>query len=348
VNRLFEALSNLEMEQSSPPASRPGASSLPVIPTSAAVANVVAPATDRETKTDPTPLKVARLLATVPETIPQDVTAREPFPAESIAKAIPLNRPRPTATAIVHDRSVRVKISPKLGLVTLTEPKCWAAEKFRALVTQLCDMRKQGALKSFQITSSTVNEGKTLVATNVAVTLAKYSGSRILLFEGDLHRPALAALLGLEKLRGLGDWWSGPDLELGTYIHQLRDLPFWFLPAGQFCGRPSDILSSARFVNAFTQLAEQFEWVVVDSTPMLPIVDVNLWSKLVDGTLLVVREGQTPIHMLKKGLQALIRPKLIGVVMNDVSGSDQEHYNKHYSAARKPPLGRYDLLRSFE
>ena len=66
-------------------------------------------------------------------------------------------------------------------------------------------------LKSFQVTSSVIDEGKTLVAGNVAVTLAKYSGSKTLLVEGDLHRPSLASLFGLSELRGLNHWWSGGD-----------------------------------------------------------------------------------------------------------------------------------------
>jgi Mrp family chromosome partitioning ATPase len=63
---------------------------------------------------------------------------------------------------------------------------------------------------------------------------------------------------------------------------------------------------------------------------MLPVVDVNLWSKLVDGTLLVVREGQTPVKALKSGLQALDRPNLIGVVINEASRSDQGDYYESY------------------
>jgi Mrp family chromosome partitioning ATPase len=94
-------------------------------------------------------------------------------------------------------------------------------------------------------------------------------------------------------------------------------MPLRFLTAGKPCVHPSDILRSAQSVKAFAELASQFEWIVVDSTPMLPIGDVNLWSRLVDGTLLVVREGLAPVKALKKGLQALDHPKLIGLVLNE-------------------------------
>ena len=341
MNRLFEALSNLEMESSTPPADRQPAGSLLVIPTDVTAAKAVVPDTDREVKVESSPLKVARLTATIPETMPQDVTVKEPVPPKVVEETKTLTEPRPKTPAAVEERSALIKVSPESRLVALTDPNCLGAEKFRALVTRLDDMRKQGALKSFQVTSSIMNEGKTLVAGNVAVTLAKYSGTKTLLIEGDMHKPALAALLGLEELRGVGDWWSGQGPELGKYVHRLNNMPLWFLPAGQFRDRPSDIISSVRFAKAFAHLAKQFEWIVVDSTPMQPIVDVNLWSKLVDGTLLVVREGITPVHALKKGLQALIRPRLIGVVMNDAAESDQKRYSGQYSAVRKPAAGRF-------
>jgi Mrp family chromosome partitioning ATPase len=148
--------------------------------------------------------------------------------------------------------------------------------------------------------------------------------------EGDLHRPALANLFGLSELRGLNEWWSSGDQQLGKFVYRLNGMPLWFLPAGKPCDQPSDLLRSPRFVKAFAQLVSQFEWIVVDSTPMLPIVDVNLWSRVVDGTLLVVREGVTPIKALQRGLQALNQPKLIGVVVNEATEFDQVGYAGQY------------------
>jgi capsular exopolysaccharide synthesis family protein len=235
-----------------------------------------------------------------------------------------------------EERSIPVRALPESRLVALTAPNTLGAEKFRALVTRLDSLHKQHELKSFQVTSSVVNEGKSLVAGNVAVTLAKYSGSKTLLVEGDLHRPTLSALLGLTELQGISHWWSDKNLELAPFVHKLEGMPLWFLPAGKPCARPSDLLRSERFAKVFAQLASQFEWIVVDSTPMLPVVDVNLWSRLVDGTLLVVREGVAPIKALTKGLQALDHPRLIGVVMNEVLGSDHTDYEGQYYGSSNP------------
>lgn len=240
------------------------------------------------------------------------------------------NEAPPQPAEPVDTPAVLVSPVPESHLVALTDPNSLGAEKFRALVTRLDHLRNQRELRSFQVTSSVIDEGKTLVAGNIAVTLAKYSGCKTLLVEGDLHRPSLAKLLGQGELAGLNHWWSNRDQELGRFVQRLNGMPLWFLPAGRPFDQPSEMLRSERFQKAFRQLVSQFEWIVVDSTPMLPIVDVNLWSRLVDGTLLVVREGLAPVKALKRGLQALDHPKLIGVVINEATEFDHVNYEGKY------------------
>ena len=220
-------------------------------------------------------------------------------------------------------------------LVAQVDPKSLAAEKFRALATRLENLRNERDLKSLQVTSSVIGEGKTFVTGNLALTLARHSGVRVLVVEGDLHRPALASLLGLPGLRGLSHWWSGREENLARYIHKLNDLPLWFLSAGEACDQPSQILQSPRFAEAFARLGGSFDWIVVDSTPVLPTADVNLWARLVDGMLLVVRAGVAPVEALKKGLASLDNPKLVGIVLNEVSDSAQSKYGSQYYSAPK-------------
>jgi capsular exopolysaccharide synthesis family protein len=271
---------------------------------------------------------------------PQDLhlSNAAPFEIRKTAK-VPRNvshKPVENEEVIATDKArlVTVEASSVLRLVAWSDPNSLGAENFRALVTRLDHLRKQTNLKSLQVTSSVVNEGKTLVAANLAVTLAKYSGARTLLIEGDLHRPTLASLFGLGEVRGFSHWWSEWDKELAHFPYQFDDMPLWFLAAGKAHDQPSEILRSARLAAAFEQLAGTFDWIVVDSTPMLPVIDANLWSRLVDGTLLVVREGVAPIKALKKGLQSLDHPKLIGMVLNGASQLDQDGYDGHYCGLR--------------
>jgi capsular exopolysaccharide synthesis family protein len=234
-----------------------------------------------------------------------------------------------------NGRSVMVQPPVISRLVAWTTPNSLGAEKFRALAVRLDDVRRQCRLNSLQVTSSVINEGKSFVAGNLAVTLAKYSGSKTLLIEGDLHRPTLASTFGLEGLPGLSDWWLGRNQDLSRFLVRIAGTALWFLPAGKACDRPSEILRSAELAQAFAQLASQFDWIVVDSTPMLPVIDANLWSRLVDGTLVVVREGVAPLKALKNGLQSLDNPKLIGVVVNEASEFDQVDYAGQYYGTRK-------------
>jgi capsular exopolysaccharide synthesis family protein len=234
-----------------------------------------------------------------------------------------------------RSRSVMVQPPTTSRLVAWTDPNSLGAEKFRALSVRLDAIRRHEELKSVQVTSSVINEGKSFVAANLAVTLAKYSGFKTLLIEGDLHRPTLASMFGLKDLQGLSDWWSGRNKDLARYLLRFTGTGLWFLPAGKACDRPSEILRSAQLAESFSQLSGQFDWIVIDSTPMLPVIDANLWSRLVDGTLLVVREGIAPLKALKKGLQSLDHPKLIGVVVNEASDFDQIDYEGQYYGARK-------------
>ena len=248
-----------------------------------------------------------------------------------------LNNIVATPVEMTYGPTVKIKTGKASRLVALTDPKSLGAEKFRALAARLENLREKGELRSLQITSAVINEGKSLVAANLAVTLVKHFGYKVLLVEGDLHRPSLTPLLGLTDLEGINQWWHTreEDAEIAPYIYKLDDMPLWFLSAGSSCDQPSQILQSARFAETFVQLVGGFDWVVVDSTPMTPIVDANLWSRLVDGTLLVVREGIAPIKALKMGVRGLDNPKWLGIVLNEASEFDRVNYSDQYYGVKK-------------
>jgi capsular exopolysaccharide synthesis family protein len=289
-------------------------------------------ATIRQSQQDTVPVDMVPAELVLPEPTATAEVLGDAIPEEGILRGtVEIKR----AADSDKTRSVMVQPPPTSRLVAWNEPNSLGAEKFRALAVRLDDMRRQHELKSVQVTSSVINEGKSFVAANLAVTLAKYSGSRTLLIEGDLHRPTLASMFGLKDLQGLSDWWTSRNQELARYMLRFTGTGLWLLPAGKACERPSEILRSGQLAEAFAKLEGQFDWVVVDSTPMLPVIDANLWSKLVDGTLLVVREGIAPLKAMKKGLQSLDHPKLIGVVVNEASDFDQIDYEGQYYGARK-------------
>ncbi len=230
-------------------------------------------------------------------------------------------------------QTVQLRLAADSHLVALTEPQGLPAEKFRVLVTRLRNLRLQREIKSIQVTSSVVDEGKTVIAANLAVALARHSQDRVLLVEGDLHNPSLHALLGLSHLKGLCHWWKEPKASFADFVYHVADLPLWYLPAGERSEEPAEILQSTRFADNLAQLSGLFDWIVVDSTPLQPMADANIWNHLVDGSLLVVRENITPVKALKKGLAGLDSPKIIGVVLNGATEFDRvNYYDKRYGA----------------
>jgi protein-tyrosine kinase len=239
---------------------------------------------------------------------------------------------RPAALDLRGARPARVEASLASRLVAITEPRSLGAEKFRSLAARLTNLRRERELKSLQVTSSIVGEGKSLVSANLALTFAMESSSKVLLVEGDMHRPSLSTRLGLSQLTGISQWWGADQQPITQFLYKLNNWPLWFLAAGGASDQPSQILQSGRFAEAFLKLSGAFDWVIVDSTPMLPTVDSNLWSRLVDGTLLVVRENVAFVNALKKGLQSLDNPKLVGIVLNEASEFNRANYEDQYYA----------------
>ena len=188
-----------------------------------------------------------------------------------------------------------VSIHDDSRLVSLGKEGSLGAEKFRFLAVRLRQLRQSRPLKKVLITSTIPEEGKSTVAANLACTLARRKPQRTLLLEGDLRRPNIAAQFGLARLPGLCEWLSGETPTINIY--RLGDLGVWLLPAGSAPENPLELMQSGRLSPLMEQLEAWFDWIVIDSPPVLPLADTSLWSRLADGILLVTRKGITEKHM---------------------------------------------------
>ena len=231
-------------------------------------------------------------------------------------------------------RSLLPAVREESRVVALTESNSLGAEKFRLLRTRLRNLREHRQLQRLVVTSAVPNEGKTLVAMNLAVSLAKHTDERILLLEGDLRKPMLGQHLGIKALPGVGEWWASADEPVSKFIYRFDDLQLWILPAGSAPEDPVNILQSSRLLELYKHLSTCFDWIIIDAPPLLPMADVSFWSRHADGLLLVVREGATPKTVLQKGLETLDSPKVIGVVLNDAHAVDSSYYH-HYQYGKK-------------
>jgi capsular exopolysaccharide synthesis family protein len=225
--------------------------------------------------------------------------------------------------------SLAVSVTPSSRLVSFTKPESLAAEKFRFLGVRLRQMRQSRTLKKVLVTSTIPEEGKSLVSANLAGVLARRK-ERVLLVEGDMRRPTLADQLGLGRSAGLVEWLQS-SVENPGNIYHLEGPGFWIMPAGDPPANPLELMQSGRLASLMGQLSNLFDWIIVDSPPLLPLADSTVWARLTDGALLVVREGKTEKRPLERGLEIIKKSDLLGVVLNGCSNTDHDSYYQRYS-----------------
>jgi capsular exopolysaccharide synthesis family protein len=266
-------------------------------------------------------------------------------PMSSLAENVPL---APELTEVMEDetnevapndigqfQSLAIRPGPNSRLVCLTNEASLGAEKFRFLGVRLRRLRQARALRQLLITSTIPEEGKSMVSANLAITLAQRKEQKVLLLEGDFRRPSLSARFGLPTLPGLSEWLQS-DLRPITNIYRLEGAGFWFLPGGTPMDSNVDLMHPERLSELMNQLTRWFDWIVIDSPPLVPLADTSIWMRSADGVLLVVREGTTQKRHLQRGLQTLERSKLLGVVLN--SSANTVHDNYYYQQYRPLPV----------
>ena len=210
-------------------------------------------------------------------------------------------------------------------LVSLDAEPSLAAEKFRFLAVRLMYIQQKSALKKVLVTSTLAEEGKSFTSANLAITLSRKQRQKVLLIEGDLRRPGIAHEFGLQHLPGLSESLAaGSDVR--TNLVYLQEPKLWFIPAGVARENPLELLQSPRLSEQMNQLNNWFDWVIIDSPPLLPLADSTVWSRHSDGVLLITREGRTQKEALTRGIEVLGKTNLIGVVFNSCSDVDQSNY----------------------
>ena len=224
-----------------------------------------------------------------------------------------------------------VSIRDESRLVSLAEEGSLGAEKFRFLAVRLRQLRQTRPLKKILITSTIPQEGKSTVAANLACTLARRRQQKTLLLEGDLRRPNITNQFGIGRIPGLCEWLNGQSESINIY--KLQGLGLWILPAGAAPQNPLELMQSGKLSVLMEQLEAWFDWIVIDSPPVLPLADTSLWSRLADGVLLVTRKGTTEKQQLQRGLEAIEKSKLLGALLNGSENVVHSDYYQRYTAS---------------
>jgi capsular exopolysaccharide synthesis family protein len=285
---------------------------------------------------------------TARRTAPADDTAAREMPRMPQAPAAVVDRPSgPLAVATpdddVDDRRAdhaeigSVEYSPVSAvsqisveatlhpvLVAALQPLSPAAEQYRSLRARIAQSENGHALRVIQITSPGKNDGKTVTALNLALTMAQEFQRRVLVLDADLRNPRVHELLGLDPGPGLVDVLTG-DRTLEDALVEIPEYHLTVLRAGRAYDRPAEMLGSGPMRRLVDTLRTEFDRIVVDSAPAI-VSDPGAVAPLADGLVLVVRASATTRPAIARAIGTLGSSTLLGLVLNESGAPLQGQY----------------------
>jgi capsular exopolysaccharide synthesis family protein len=220
-------------------------------------------------------------------------------------------------------------------------------EQFRSLRSQIYELSSQAPLKTILISSGMPAEGKTFVAANLAMSLARNSDNNILLIDADLRGPSIHAILGAPNTPGLAEYLAG-EAEVGQILQRNRNSRaagadpastisnLTFIPAGEGGDNASELAANHRFEDLIATLSPHFDWILIDTPPVLVFADAIDLARAADAVLLVARGASTPFDVAQRAQAAFNNSRILGFVLNAVKNAPRNRsYYYHYYGKQK-------------
>lgn len=217
--------------------------------------------------------------------------------------------------------------APTLDTLPALEQRGSGLEQFRRLRSRMFELRDLNRIKSVLIASGLSDEGKSFVASNLAIALARHKASRVLLIDGDMRRGSVHSILGCQQTPGLSEFLSG-SAGISDVLQQPAPSPnplaaglasLTVIASGTLGDKAAELSGQPRFRELLDAAAPLFDWIIVDSSPVNIVTDgVNL-ARACDAVLLVARGGVTRIDTVQHAVRELKATKIVGVVLNAVN-----------------------------
>lgn len=222
-------------------------------------------------------------------------------------------------------------------LVTLSEPRSFEAEQYQRLRQQIERLSATRQLRVIAVTSAVVGDGKTFTALNLAGALARKKDRRVLVIDADLRRPSVMPRLGLDApAEGLATALQSSNGSLAQYVRPVDGTSMNVLPGEVVNGGTYELLTSGKFADLIKEARSTYDYVIIDTPPVLPLPDSGLMRDLVDGYLLVVSARSTPRKLVGEALNVLEPASVIGLVYNrddrPIFGFYRSHYRQYFRA----------------
>jgi len=223
--------------------------------------------------------------------------------------------------------------NPEAHLIDMTRPDAAPTEEFRALRTRLNHMQTLQPIHTMVVTSPSPAEGKSFSAVNLAMAESNIAGNMTLLADFDFRRPIVHNLFQVDRSPGITDYLLG-KVALHEAIRKIAGTNLCILPAGEAVLNPLELLNLREVKLLLNQLPSVFNWIILDSPPLLFAADANLMSTLCHGTLLVVRIGATTIDSVTRAMQSLCQNNVLGIIVNGARRgelySKYTYYHSYY------------------
>lgn len=254
----------------------------------------------------------------------------EPVPETVAAVTVsPPPMPAPPPPPLVADVDDLAEVDPHL--VSLLDPTAAEADQYRVLRHAVESRRRASGLTVVGVSSPGVGDGKTLTAINLAGALAQAHEHRVLLIDADLRRPAVARALALTGTAGLVDALIDPAIGLDAVAQGRPPFDLSVLPAGRRTSTPYELLKSARLGELLDAARARYDYVVVDTPPVVPFPDFRLISRWIDGCFLVLAAHHTRRRLVEEALDVMDPAKLLGLVFNRDDGPMAAYRGRAYA-----------------
>ena len=220
-------------------------------------------------------------------------------------------------------------------LIAQKDPKSPVSEVFRTLRTNIQFMNAKGKLKTLLVTSTLPGEGKSWVASNLAVTFAQ-AGKNVILIDADMRKGRQYTIFGVSPIPGLSNYLSDisgdETIDYIDYIQETEVENLYIMPAGNIPPNPSELLTSMQMVNLLEELKKISDIVIIDGTPCELVTDSVVISRIVDSTIIVTASKQTKKDNLKRVIANIksVGGNLAGVVLNKVPISVRKYEQSYY------------------
>lgn len=220
--------------------------------------------------------------------------------------------------------------------------KSSVVEAYRSVRTSIEYSNLDNKLKVILITSTQANEGKSTVASNLAISFSKLPNKKILLIDGDLRNPSINKIFGISNSKGIMSILKG-DKDLKSTIYTLNKHNLDILTTGHIPPNPDEILVTDKMKEFIQQIKEKYDYIFIDSPPIGIISDASLLSQLSDGVIFVVSSGEVETDFAKLAKDKLMNvdAKILGAVLNKYETHNDDYgyyYSEYYGSKKKRRL----------